>query len=148
MDIDATVSAGFANFCPHIGTFDFGLRMFSFARDSNRQVAGQPWSIGAHLTYVSDTLIGRRFARFLGDYILAAYDPKLPTTWTIGSVRDCAGLRPYAARSPGTQGAELRLLRPAVPSAAGVRRQRAVLLAGGSITPANFREAAGPYIRR
>ena len=83
MDIDATVSAGFANFCPHIGTFDFGLRMFSFARDSNRQVAGQPWSIGAHLTYVSDTLIGRRFARFLGDYILAAYDPKLPTTWTI-----------------------------------------------------------------
>ena len=148
MDIDATVSAGFANFCPHIGTFDFGLRMFSFARDSNRQVAGQPWSIGAHLTYVSDTLIGRQFARFLGDYILAAYDPKLPTTWTIDQCAIAQGYDLMLRDRP-----EHKVLNFAfydqlshLPQEYGGREQ--FLLAGGSITPANFREAAGPYTRR
>ena len=62
MDIDATMERWVRQFLPTHWDIDFGLRMFSFARDSNRQVAGQPWSIGAHLTYVSDTLIGGRYA--------------------------------------------------------------------------------------
>jgi hypothetical protein len=83
LDIDSTLDDQFFAHLQHITTFDFAFRMYNFTSDTNRQVGGEPWSIGAHPTYVSSTPSGRIFAGFMRDYIAAAYDPTLPTNWTI-----------------------------------------------------------------
>jgi hypothetical protein len=83
LDIDSTLDKGFFAHIRHINTFDFALRMYNFTQDTYRQHAGEPWSIGAHPTYVSNTPLGRSFAGFMRDYIATAYNPSLATNWTI-----------------------------------------------------------------
>jgi hypothetical protein len=92
LDIDSELKANFFVQCEAISAFDFGLRMYTFDQKTRFQVGGEPWSIGAHPTYLSASPIARRFAAFLGAYICAAYDPTLPTNWTIDQ---CAIARGY-----------------------------------------------------
>lgn len=82
-DIDAAIEPALFAALPTIIDADFGFRMYSFDPKTNRQIAGEPWSIGAHPTYVSATATGARLARFLRDYICTAYDPAALTNWTI-----------------------------------------------------------------
>jgi len=83
LDIDSIVSSAFFDQLDAIRDADLGLRMYNFTPDGSTQVAGEPWSIGAHPTYVSNTELGCRFAGFLRAYVSAAYDPRLATNWTI-----------------------------------------------------------------
>ncbi len=91
MDVDSELLPAFFETWPQIAKHDLGLRMYSFD-DSGRQIGGEPWSIGAHPTYVAYDLAGIRFANFVRDYIHAAYDPSLVTNWTIDQ---CALARGY-----------------------------------------------------
>ncbi len=92
MDIDTALEPAFFTLLPKLLDAEFGLRMYSFDPATNRQIAGEPWSIGAHPSWVANTETGRRFGRFLRDYIATAYDPKAPTNWTIDQ---CAIARGY-----------------------------------------------------
>lgn len=83
LDIDSLVTPDFFDHLSHIASFDLGLRMYNFTSETQQQVGGEPWSIGAHPTYVANTGIGRHFAELLRKYVSAAYDPQLPTNWTI-----------------------------------------------------------------
>ena len=83
LDVDCTLEPDFFQKIGPLRQYSFGLRMDSFHIQTGQQIGGEPWSIGAHLTYVSATPAGRRFAAFLRDYIRAAYDPELVTNWTI-----------------------------------------------------------------
>ena len=77
---------------PKINEHDLGLRMYSFDMSCRRQIAGEPWSIGAHPTYFSSTENGYKFSEFIGKYIAFAYNPNLLTNWTIDQ---CAIARAY-----------------------------------------------------
>jgi hypothetical protein len=103
MDVDSELLPSFFETWPWIVQHDFGLRMYSFD-DSGRQITGEPWSIGAHPTYVAHSSAGVRFARFLRDYILAAYDASLVTNWTIDQ---CAIARGYDLLVRGAVGVKV-----------------------------------------
>jgi hypothetical protein len=105
LDIDCELDPDFFRHLDLIRRHDVGLRMFSFSLQTKRQVSDQPWSIGAHPTYIARTPTGKRFAAFLIAYIEAAYDATLVSNWTIDQ---CAIARAYDL-----------LLRPSVEGDAG-----------------------------
>jgi hypothetical protein len=138
MDIDALAVPGFFAALAGLAGQDLGLRAYTF--DAGwRQVGGEPWSIGAHPTYVADSPLGRRFAAFLVRYIDAAYDPALPTNWTIDQ---CAIAQAYDLLVRGDAAARVANLAHAapltlLPDAFGGKQ--AMLEADGLVTPENFR---------
>ncbi|MDR3413385.1 MAG: hypothetical protein P4L87_20930 [Formivibrio sp.] len=92
MDIDSEIDTGFFTKLSEITAHDLGLRMYSFNDETRIQVAGEPWSIGAHPTYVAGSMVGQKFMRFIAKYVSAAYTPELVTNWTIDQ---CAIARAY-----------------------------------------------------
>ncbi len=83
MDIDSILDIGFFKTYDAMKSCDFALRMYSFSPETWKQLGDEPWSIGAHPTYLSATAIGQRFAAFISAYICKAYDPAHVTNWTI-----------------------------------------------------------------
>lgn len=83
LDVDSLLAREFFDRLPEITSFDFALRMYNFSPQTGEQSGGEPWSIGAHPTYVANTPLGRDFARLMRNYVSAAYDPALPTNWTV-----------------------------------------------------------------
>ncbi len=148
LDVDCELDPGFFLHLDTMLRHDIGLRMYNFSPQTNRQVAGEPWSIGAQLTYVADNEVGRRFAAFLVAYIAAAYDPDRIVNWTIDQ---CAIARAYDL-----------ILRPSVEGATGAATvlnfayqlplarwpdvgKTAFLNEGGGVTMDNFAALAAGY---
>lgn len=100
MDIDCELQPSFFTSFSRVKSHAFGFRMYTFDQQG-RQDAGEPWSIGAHPTYIGNSDIGRRFAGFLGAYIRAAYDPTLPTNWTIDQCAIAQGYDLLVKPTPG-----------------------------------------------
>ncbi|SIQ07048.1 glycosyltransferase family 2 protein [Acidiphilium angustum] len=82
IDIDDIISADFFEKVDGLRAADLALRMHNFD-ESQRQIAGEPWSINASQMYVAANEIGKLYSKILKNFISVAYDPSLPTNWTI-----------------------------------------------------------------
>ncbi len=144
MDIDSELEPAFFTRREEIAKFDAGLRMYSFDPKTRRQVGAEPWSIGAHPTYVSATPAGRRFADFLSAYIRAAYDPSLVTNWTIDQ---CAIARGYdLIFRPTPERTVLNFAHFEAISRLPPGSKEAFLMEGGLIDLNNFPDRAAAYL--
>jgi tetratricopeptide (TPR) repeat protein len=148
MDIDSELDPDFFEHLDVIRRHDAGLRMYSFSPETKRQVGGEPWSIGAHPTYLAHTAVGRRFAAFLAAYIDAAYDANSVANWTIDQ---CAIARAYdLILRPSIEGdtGEATVLNFAFqPSISRLPEagKTAFLNEGGGVTTGNFAALAAAY---
>jgi hypothetical protein len=149
MDIDSELDPGFFEHLDLIRRHDAGLRMYSFSPETKRQIGGEPWSIGAHPTYLARTEVGWRFVAFLVAYIDAAYDASSVANWTIDQ---CAIARAYdLILRPSVEGdtGEATVLnfayQPSISRLPGAGKQ-AFLNEGGGVTTANFAALAAPYL--
>ncbi len=144
MDIDSELEPAFFERREAIAKYDAGLRMYSFDPNTRRQVGAEPWSIGAHPTYVSATPPGRKFAAFLGAYIRAAYDPSLVTNWTIDQ---CAIARGYdLIFRPMAEQSVLNFAQFEAISRLPSGSKAEFLMEGGLTDLNNFRERAAAYL--
>ncbi len=82
IDIDDIISADFFEKVDGLRAADLALRMHNFD-ESQRQIVGEPWSINASQMYVAANEIGKLYSKILKNFISVAYDPSLPTNWTI-----------------------------------------------------------------
>jgi tetratricopeptide (TPR) repeat protein len=140
MDVDAAIEPDFFGYVRHVTQFGAGLRMYTFDRNTGKQFGGEPWSIGAHPTFVAPTETGRAFAAFLHNYVCAAYDAGLPTNWTIDQCAIAQGYELILRKDP-----DFRVLNfahyhkiAALPHEFGGKA--AFLQAGGLVTADNFFE--------
>ncbi len=143
LDIDSELEANFFVRLQAIAGFDLGLRMYSFDPRTRLQVGGEPWSIGAHPTYLAASPIARRFAAFLGAYIGTVYDPTLTTNWTIDQ---CAIARAYDLIVRHSLEAKVLNLAAFEPISRLPPASKAeFLMENGGVGIANFRERAATY---
>jgi hypothetical protein len=81
LDIDSAAPLDFFSRLDKLSGHDFALRQHNF--EHGIQVRGEPWSINASEMFISNSSWGRKFARFMRNFIQKAFDPSLSTTWTI-----------------------------------------------------------------
>lgn len=139
VDVDSTITPEFFHKLDSILENDFGFRAFTFPPNSRRPVAGEPWAIGAHPTFVNFREIGLEFAYFLQKYVQHAYNPKWFTNWCIDQCAIGRGYDLLIAENP-----EIRLMNFAyvanlyeLPDGAG---KDAFLEGHGGISTDNFLE--------
>jgi hypothetical protein len=151
MDIDSELDPDFFEHLDLIRRHDAGLRMYSFSPQTKRQVGGEPWSIGAHPTYLAYTQVGRRFAAFLAAYIEAAYDATSVANWTIDQCAIARAydliLRPSIERDTGDATVLNFAYQPSI-SRLPEAGKLAFLNEDGGVTTDNFAALAEPYLYR
>lgn len=136
-DIDGTLDPAFFLDCPRLLEHDAALRMYTFDA-TGRQAAGEPWSIGAHPTVLGPTPLGRAVAAFLGGYLRQAYDPALPTNWTIDQCAIAQAHDLILRPDPEARVLNLALAPPCYELPEAFGGKQAFLDHGGRVAPADF----------
>ncbi|MCW8306981.1 glycosyltransferase family 2 protein [Acidiphilium sp. PA] len=139
IDIDNIISADFFKQIRGLKAADLALRMHNFD-DSQRQIAGEPWSINASQMYVAANEIGKLYGKILKNFISVAYDPSLPTNWTIDQNAVGQGFDYCRKKYPELNIIDLAKYESITVMPHNVGGKEALYNLGGAITISNFEE--------